>query len=130
MSNNAILVNVPNRTANFFESSAKPSEYAVLAEGAYRIPIPWFFCFDEKDLQPVCYEYKDSEGVSQVELTVPITDTQKATSSLNAARDLMREICGDHEIGDGYWKMATKHFVDFHYDFITLDYIDLSLIHI
>ena len=123
MSNDALLFNTPDEDANFFEKDKLPSKYVYLAEGVYRIPIPWFFCFQETDLRTVTYEY-DEENGGKVELTIPVTTTQKAIQNFLDAENLMRKVC-DSEIAAGYHEHAVKLFSDFRYDYITMDYRDI-----
>ena len=120
MSNDALLVNTQDGRAKYYDDD-KPSEYIVVAEGVYRIPIPCFFCFQESDLYPFRYRYDEFEA----SLTIPFTNTKSALQNLNAAKSLMREICGDEEVADGYWEFATKNFVDFRYDYMIMNYLDI-----
>ena len=68
MSNDALLVNTQDGRAKYYDDD-KPSEYIVVAEGVYRIPIPWFFCFQESDLYPFRYRYDEFEA----SLTIPLS---------------------------------------------------------
>jgi len=50
MSNDAVLINIQTNDLSFMEDGGRPEEYTEVATGAYRFPVPWFFCFDTEVL--------------------------------------------------------------------------------
>ncbi len=129
MSNDAYFYNTSIQHADFFNIGKSPtrSEYAGVATGVYRLPIPWFFCFDVTDLSYLNFEFDTTLGMSSVNLTVPYTTSKKAIENLYSSQDLMRKICGDSEIGDSYWKWAVERFVNLRFDYVTFAYVDIFL---
>ena len=126
MSNDATLYNVPEASNNFIEPSNTPEEYVYLATGVYRIPIPWFFCFDASDLHTFKYEFQTGPNTRMSsELTVPITSVEKAQENYHASKPLMQSICGDEHLGAQYWQKDISLFKEFDFDYITMDIRDL-----
>ncbi|WP_171045319.1 hypothetical protein [Pseudoalteromonas rubra] len=57
MANNAYLVNSDVLSNSIAMLEEKGEKFEILATGSNRIPVPWFFGFDQDDLKPAEYNY-------------------------------------------------------------------------
>ena len=62
MANNAYLINSSIRSNSIEELQEKNNNFEILATGSNRIPVPWFFCFDEGDLKSAEFNYEEDDG--------------------------------------------------------------------
>ncbi|MDK1286647.1 hypothetical protein [Pseudoalteromonas umbrosa] len=126
MSNNAYLVNCEKKTAcseNVYSSDIK---YKLLATGANKVPVPWFFCFQEQDLVDVTSEMESSSGEKEVfTYKAPVLEVEKAIENLKNSKELMIAFCQDEVLGTQYWERAVADFKSLTYPYIFLDPLEV-----
>lgn len=112
MANRALLLNTSVLTSNPFslarDADQPGNSYAEVAEAVYAIPVPWFFCFTEDDIQMVTVEFDEDEDEDEeaIEVGLPCTTVAKAIDNLAQALPHFEAIAGDQALGKAYWQSA------------------------
>lgn len=122
MSNNSYLVNCTLKTANSAEVQAEGAQFKVLSTGANKIPVPWFFCFQEEDLVDVHDEMENSAGEKVIfTYKAPVTEVEKAIQNLKNSKALMIAFCKNEALGLQYWEKAMSDLEGLEYPYLMLD---------
>lgn len=98
------------------------AEYAVVAEGAYRIPVPWFVCFGLEDLQISKTTWSKMDGTEfEQELKIPCCTVSSAVVRIEASLPIFVRLAGNLEIATPYWQYSVDCLKKLPLPFLTMD---------
>lgn len=121
MANNAYLINSVICSNSIVELKEKDDKFEILATGSNRIPVPWFFGFDQDDLKPAEFNYEKDDGEKvSFKFQAPCAAKEKVLSNIVARKELFIEFCGDEELGEEYWRKAVSDLENLEHPFISL----------
>ena len=107
MSNNAYFYATAAKVTSVDALHEQHIEYQEVGVAAYRIPVPWFFCFSAEDIYPYSQSCTNLAGESSdVCCYVAVVDTTTARQNIMLARELFTEFCGNTVVGDHFWQKA------------------------
>lgn len=107
MANRAYFINSSICSNSIEELQEKDPTFNVVATGSNRIPVPWFFGFDQADLMPAEFNYETYDGEQRsLKFQAPCARTEKVLSNLIARKSLFIEFCEDEALGTEYWAKA------------------------
>lgn len=132
MSNNAYLLNTPARVRDL---ASLQGRWLIVAEGRYRIPLPWLCMFSETDLRPCTIMFHQSRMVDgekkdllgKFSILNPSTSVQEAKRNLAKARPVFEALAGDPETGAKHWRAALASLEELPLDYLSLDPTELLL---
>src|SRR6187551_402243 len=109
MANNAYLINSSIFSNSIEELKEKDEKFEILATGSNRIPVPWFFGFDQDDLKPAEFNYEDDNGEKvSFKFQAPCAPKEKVLANMVARKALFIEFSGDEVLGEEYWAKAVS----------------------
>lgn len=101
-------------------------EYLEVAEDVYRVPAPWLFCFQQKDLLPTSVAYVDDDGIeSRKQVWIPCTTTVEAQTNLSNSLPLFEWLVGDEKLAFEYWQAALEAIKALPLPYLTMDIEEL-----
>lgn len=107
MSNNAYFYATAAKVTSVDALHEQHIEYQEVGVAAYRIPVPWFFCFSAEDIYPYSQSCTNLAGESSdVSCYVAVVDTATARHNIMQSRQLFTEFCGSTVVGDHFWQKA------------------------
>lgn len=121
MSNNAYLIACASRATSRAMVLEHNIDHDDVGCAAYRIPLPWFFCFTAADLQCTQGTYAVNDLEQHYNMYVPCVETATALQQLTAARPLFRQFCQNDEIGDHFWQKAIDDLACVQLPYLLLD---------
>ncbi|MBQ4839598.1 hypothetical protein [Pseudoalteromonas luteoviolacea] len=131
MSNNAYLINCEKKTACAAEVYSSNVKYKVIATGVNKVPVPWFFCFQEQDLVDVKSELESSSAEQEIfSFKAPVIEVEKAIENLKNSKELMIAFCQDDVLGTQYWERAVADFKSLTYPYIFLDPLEVLYLNV
>lgn len=113
MSNDANLYNTSFLTSDPYllsEKSQQPgNDYLIIANAAYKIPVPWLLCFRPEDMQLVKIPMdEDDEDQGFIEARMPCTTVERALQKMEQSLPVFEAITGETKMAAMFWQMAVS----------------------
>jgi hypothetical protein len=130
MSNRAYLLNTSLLTSDPYLLAASLNEpgndFVAVAEGAYKIPIPWFLCFRPEDIRPVRVPLEGdiengNAAAGGIEVGLPCTSVKQALKNMAQALPVFESIAGDSKLGKMFWQNAMTYLQGMPLTYLTMD---------
>lgn len=124
MANRAYLINCSAPVRNRAELGSlrtQPGQvFGIVAEGANRLPIPWFLCFRPGDLPAVAPD--------QVAMHMPCVEREQAVRNLEQALPTLAAITGDAGIAQAYGSLALAMLRRLPLPYVALDPVEVFML--
>jgi hypothetical protein len=133
MSNNAYLLNTPQRSSDI---AALSGRWLVVADMRNRIPLPWLCLFDEADLRPCTITFNHSKVVGgeqrqllgKFSILNPSTSVKAAKNNLAKARHVFEALAGgDTAAAQRHWTEALAALDELPLGYLTIDPTEILL---
>lgn len=95
-----------------------------VAEAVYRIPLPWFACFRQSDLQPCTVQWEESDSM---EIMVPCVGLPTAVQNLTDSLPLFEKLTGEKKYSHEYWQCAIEDIKKLPLPFVTMDVSEMLM---
>lgn len=130
MANRSYLYNtllLSSDVDQLFEKLEDPgNDFAQIAEGAYRLPIPWLCCFRQDDIRTIAVSYVDRQGEDKtLQIAVPCTTVEQARKNLEQSLPVFEQIAGDPALGKEFLDTAIKGLQNLPLPYLTMAVIEV-----